>query len=344
MRGRALAGLPLALSIVLGSALARGETRRLAEVLTVERAQCLAPATLASAVAAWRKDDRVDVRLRIEVVESAARGARFVLRRDDEVVGERTLDAAGASCDELREALALTLAVSIDAIPPAPPSPPPAAPPAPAAPSVAPPSAPPPAPALRTLHLPSTFGGARASQPSGPFFAFEVDVEGGVAIDLVPTPVGVLSATVGLRLGRSAPLGGVVRAGLLVTSAGSFTVGAGTAEARLAAGRLDGCVHFQPGRFGLDGCVGAAVGRLAARGSGFDRDADAAAPWAAITGRLAGRVSIVPAFALTAGVEGLVPIVAPRLEVEDSDHQTVVSVPVPPVALGLTAGVVVTFP
>lgn len=354
-----MAGLLVALAALISSADAHADTRRLADVITVERAGraggdpqtpgCLTPASLASAVAAWRKDDRVDARLRVVVVESA-RGARFVVRRDGEILGERALEAASATCDELREALALTLAVSIDALPAAPASPAKASPPGPpetprVVPSAEPP-APPATPALRTLHVPVTFGQARAARTaSRPFFAFEVDVEGGVALDLVPTPVGALSATVGLRIGpRSAPLGGLVRAGLLLTSAGTFTIGEGTVEARLAAGRLDGCVLFQPGRFGLDGCIGASVGRLAARGSGFDRNAEAAAPWAALTARLAGRLSIIPALALTAGIEGFVPVLAPRLEVEDADHQTKVSVPVPPVGLGIFGGVVVTFP
>ncbi|APR86435.1 Hypothetical protein A7982_11784 [Minicystis rosea] len=331
-----MGGLFCALAVTIASAPARAETRPLAEAVTVEQPACLTADALVRAVSTWRKDDRVDARLRIEIVESAPRGARFVLKRDGEVIGERAIEAAGASCEELREALSLTLAVSIDALPPAPAHTP--------SPAVEGTREPPPA---RTLHVPSGFGGARVAKetPPGPFFALEMSIEGGVAVDVVPAPVGAMSATIGLRIGRrAAPLVGLVRGGLLLTSTGSFTVGSGTVEARLAAGRLDGCLRFQPGRFALDGCIGAAAGRLGARGAGFDRDAEAAAPWVSMTGRLAGRFSILPALALTAGLEGLVPIVAPHLEVESLMHDTVTSVSVPPIGLGAFGGAVFIFP
>jgi hypothetical protein len=346
-------GLLVGVLVAFAPVAARAE-HGLAEAITVERPACLSAGALASAVAAWRKSDRLDPELRVRVVETQPRGASFVIRRGDEVLGERSIDAAGASCAELREALALTLAVSLDALRRPPAAPPPAAPPPAASPPAAPPAvaappviAPPPLASpqpLPALHVPPGFLAERA-RPAPLAPALEVAAHAGAAFQLLPAPVALFGGSLGLRLGRpEATVAGAIRAGMLFTTGASFALGTGTATARLAAGLLDGCVLAQPGRFGLEGCAGAGGGALVARGAGFAADQEASAPWAAVHLRLAARLVVARPLALVAGVEGFVPFAIPRVEVEDPQHTVRASVPVAPAALGVLGGAVVHFP
>lgn len=346
MRRGVLAGVLL----FLAPSSARAE-RGLAEAITVERPACLSAGALASAVAAWRKSDRLDPDLRVVVLETPPRGASFVVRRGEETLGERAIVAEGASCAELREALALTLAVSLDALrrPPPPAASPPAAPP----PAALPPAAAPPvvtAPPLASpqplpaLHVPPGFLAARA-EPAPIAPALEVAAHAGAAFELLPAPVAIFGGSLGLRLGRpGAAIAGAIRAGMLFTTGASFPLGSGTATARLAAGLLDGCVLVHAGRLGLEGCAGAGGGALAASGAGYAVDQEASAPWGAVHLRLAARLGVVRPLALVAGVEGFVPFAVPHLEVEDAQHTVKASVPVAPAALGLFGGAVVHFP
>ncbi|MEZ4293453.1 MAG: hypothetical protein R3B70_00630 [Polyangiaceae bacterium] len=78
--------------------------------------------------------------------------------------------------------------------------------------------------------------------------------------------------------------------------------------------------------------------------AGFDADKEAAAPWMGAAGRVAGRLTLAGPLWMLAGVEGLVPVLVPRVEVRSIQGQPVADVSVPSVGLGLFLGLGVTFP
>lgn len=366
--------LALASSIAVDARAAGPSTLR--DAVRVEGGRCLSVAGLVKAIAAWRGTDAVMEGLTVSVTEATATRARFVVRQGDTVLGEREIDAAHASCHELGDALALLVAVALDAaeasvkrtaaVKPAPDTPSSPGPePAPTSTAPAPPATAPSPPSTtvtaspattaplstgapivqpaRALTIPRDFG-APAPPYSAPRLALEVTAGGGVGLDIVPARVAVVSAGMGLRIGPKEGLAGVVRGGVLATSTGLLPLGDGQVETRLAAGRLDVCALWVPGRAGLEACAGLAAGWLWAHGTGYDADRETGAPWAGAIVRLAGRLHVAGPLGLFAGADALVPVLAPRLQVQSSDLVTVAEVPVPPVGVGIFLGVAFTFP
>jgi len=301
----------------------------------VEGRGCLDGAELAAAVSAWRSGAAPPPGVAVLVRELAPLGAHFRIARRGETLGERTIEAPRASCAELRAALALTLALSLDAVPA---DPPPRS-----------PASPEPAPArlpekigpqtIAPLRLPAGFLAPRRRE-----LAAEMALEGGAALGLVAAPAGLVQVSAGLRIGPRPGLSGLLRGGLVATPPASFALGTGEATVRLAAGRLDGCAAWERGAFGVEGCGGVAVGWLAAEGRGFDQDLDVGAPWAAGSLRLAGRASPLSWLGVIVAANGYVPFVAPTIGVLNNGAGPPADAPTPPVGLGLSLGLVTTVP
>ncbi|WP_437331929.1 hypothetical protein [Sorangium sp. So ce394] len=165
---------------------------------------------------------------------------------------------AGATCDELVEAVALTVAILLDSQPAPPPAPPPAAPAPPPAPIAVPPPRPPP------------------QAPRGDV-ALELGAAGTVGMLDLFRPAAV--ADVSLR--RSAWSAGLGAVWLprqdIEIAPGAVSVGLVAATARGCAtllGELDG--------FRLSACAVSLLGAVHGAGKGFDPDREAAAPWFAV--------------------------------------------------------------
>ena len=362
-------GTATALSLTLAATLivtTPAAAAPLRDAVRVEGSRCVSADALTRAISTWRGTPEVAADIVVTVTEGPGTRARFVVQRAATVLGERDIDAASASCRELGDALALLIAVALDAAdaeerrargaatPPAPATPTPAAPqatsaqppvPPTAAPAAAPAAAPPPAPPSppRPLTVPSGFGA-----PPDPLtrsrLALEVTAAGGAAFDFLPGRAALVTAALGLRLGPPQGLAGLLRAGLLATTTALVDLGDGQAETQLTAGRLDACALWMPARAGLEACAGLGAGWLRAQGIGFDIDRRTGAPWMAVAARLAGRLTLAGPLGAFAGVDALVPVLAPRIEVESPERTSVAEVTVPPVGVGMLLGLAVTFP
>ena len=81
--------------------------------LQVDEGLCFDAPTLARRVEQWRKtqaDPRIQVRLK-----RSDRMVSFTLVRDDMVLGERTLEVPQAACDDVTDAVAVAVAMALDA-------------------------------------------------------------------------------------------------------------------------------------------------------------------------------------------------------------------------------------
>ncbi|WP_437566394.1 hypothetical protein [Sorangium sp. So ce542] len=201
---------------------------------------------------------------------------------------------AGATCDELVEAVALTVAILLDSQPAPPPAPPPAAPAPPPAPVAVPPPRPPP------------------QAPRGDV-AVELGAAGTVGMLDLFRPAAV--ADVSLR--RSAWSAGLGAVWLprqdIEIAPGAVSVGLVAATARGCAtllGELDG--------LRLSACAVSLLGAVHGAGKGFDPDREAAAPWFALgaSALAEGPLFGTRAFGWAARATLLAPVVRARVTIE----------------------------
>src|SRR5262249_4770832 len=110
-----------------------------------------------------------------------------------------------------------------------------------------------------------------------------------------------------------------IRASALVTGTTTVSVGSGTGDAALIAGRLDACLRrvLLEDVARIRGCAGLFAGAVDAQGSGFPDARTATAPWVAPTLRVDGRWSLNRWIGIVVGVDGLFPGIKPELQVVD---------------------------
>ena len=136
-----------------------------------------------------------------------------------------------------------------------------------------------------------------------------------------------------------------LRIGAFASSVGTVTVGDGSAEVLLAAGRIDTCVAATVGRLRLAPCASLASGPVIARGQGFETSHDAVIAWVAAGAGLDVRLQVTDTLALTAGLDGWLSLLRPRLRVEDSDgHALLASRSFSPVGGAVAIGIAVSIP
>jgi len=113
---RAIALLVVLLSASAATvASAQPHDQEIAAAITIEGIDtCLDPASLVSQVAHFLGRDRIADRIHV-AVRPSVQADTFDLVRGDEVIGQRTLEAAGATCEQRRAALGLMIALAIDA-------------------------------------------------------------------------------------------------------------------------------------------------------------------------------------------------------------------------------------
>ena len=211
---------------------------------------------------------------RTALVASDAAGASFafevqILRSEDGYTaivlaagGSRNIDDPGPTCAGLSDALAVTLAVLVDAdeTPPAPPPPPPPVPTATAAPIAPPPPPPRPVPAYGPRLLLSPV----------------VGVASGLSGDAVPAVVLVND----LRL--IGPLS--LLAGFTWMPSQDFALQQGHVEVQLMYGQLAACLSSWRvlGRTRVGGCLQLNAGGIRGKGVGYPTNGEITRPWAAL--------------------------------------------------------------
>lgn len=335
---RVTTALGLALVLLGLPAAAQGDTpsRPVADLLHVTEGRCLNRAQLAAGVASWLGRDTIAASIAIDVQEIEG-GGQFVLRRDGEVIGRRTLLRADSSCEELRAALSLAIAVAIDAtildalgVPGPAPAPPPS----------------PPAPTL-TLPLPLPLPPpawsalpARPPPPAAPASRLSASLEIGVLAGLLPAPTFLISPSISYAV---IPRFEVHLAGV-ATSSSTAELLSGGASFRIAAARLDACAVEHGGPFLLRACAGALAGGLTASGFSYSRSYSPTSPWIAVAGRIDARwVPPRGRLGLVVALDGLFTPESHDFEVHDAGGRTLARATLSSTGVGIAAGPVVTF-
>jgi hypothetical protein len=349
-RRRSLAAL-CAVLVAWAPRVARAQdegARPVIEALTVSPSACLQAPALADQITMWLRRPTLDRRLAVQVVD-APDGVHFVIERDGEVVGKRSLDVERAACQQIHAAVALGVAVALDAtvlddlgvrssgppdpslstaFPPDPMPPPlpaafaPAWPRANASPDrPAPPPSPPP------------------ERPRDPVLT--AAVQGMVLVGVLPRVTLAVAPSAEITIVRGFDL----RISGLATGTSDVEIGSGRAEAGLFAGRIDACATrvLLEDVARVRGCAGLVAGAVLASGVDLPDPRTTASPWIAPAVRADARWSFGPVFGLVLGVDGFVPGRKPEFQVVD-DQGKVVDVEAFPLAgVGVSVGPSLTF-
>jgi hypothetical protein len=324
-------------------------TRPVLDALTVGPSACLQAPALAEQIVMWLRRPTLDRRLSVQVVD-APDGVHFVVERDGEVVGKRRLDVERAACQQIHAAVALGVAVALDAtvlddLGVRSGGPAGAALSAELSPDIMPPP------------LPAAFAPAWPGSPSGPPDrpapppslapsrrkdpVLTAAVQGMVLVGVLPrATVGVApSAEITIMRGFDLRVSG------LATGTSDVEIGSGRAEAGLFAGRLDVCATrvLLEDVARIRGCAGLLVGAVLASGVDLPDSRTTASPWIAPAVRVDARWSFGPIFGLLLGVDGFVPGRKPEFQVVDAQGKVVDAEAFPLAGLGVSVGPSLTF-
>jgi hypothetical protein len=264
------------------------------EALSLEEgATCLDRERLVRRVARWLQRDQVDATLKVEVHGDArdARKIAFVIDRGAGDRALRTIDDGPADCDQLHAALALSIALAIDA----------------------------------------NLGLGGASAPDLPddeaLVARKPEpsyLKLGAALMLHATS-GLLtdiSAGASARIEAGFMPWLDLRLGVLGSTVDGQTirdVTEGTFSARLLAGRADGCVAHALGKLRLMACAGAMAGVFTAEGHGFEGGSGTDnRAWAALVGGFELQAELARWLSLAAAVDLVVPFGSRKIQVLDA--------------------------
>jgi hypothetical protein len=285
--GRHLAlALALATAILAGAGPALADTVPVLQALTVEGPLCVGRDDLAAELALRLGRDAIDDHFRV-VVRGEVNGASFSILRDGSSLGERRLDGM-KDCAKLRSALAVAIAVAIDAA---------AIEPAPNQPVVS---------AVEPIEEhPPVVPDRRPKRLS-------VGVFGAIFVDVLP--VVVVGGGVSFRYRPLPPLS--FRASFIASDSGTVQLGTAGSHASLLAGRLDGCLAVGRNLLVSHLCAGVAAGGVRADGFGLTTNYSIERPWGAALLRGDLQLRVASGFHVTLGADGLVPFVGPRYEVD----------------------------
>jgi hypothetical protein len=309
----------------------------LTEAIEVSEGACVTHGELVASVETWLGRGAIDRRIRIIVQEAEPGRPSFVVLREDQPAAERRFRPSRIACPDLRAAVALAIALAIDAtilqglLEPAPAPPPPPAP-GPPPPRPEPPPAAAPAPKATLGERPA------AAAPDA-----ERSLAGEASALLF---VGVLPELAwGGSIAALVPAGPLsLRAAAWATLTSEVSVGEGSAELGMVAGEVTACVSRDLGSAGLRGCAGGAAGGWSAHGRGFDANRAAAIPWVAAVGGFGLELPVGGGAALVGRIHGYFPLVRPVLEVTDPAGAPLASREAPAAGLGASLGAMVGFP
>jgi len=299
----------------------------LADLVSVDAgATCLDRDTLIERIERWRQHASVDLSIRVQVRGDPELATRvfFSVVRVGTPPTERVLNNAPAECDQLHSAVALSIALAIDAIlsadratllaPVA------------IAPKVTPP--------------PVAKPGLRRS--GGPSRYVEVGLMGGASVGVVTN-----LAAAGLPRLQFAPLPwfAVAVTGLATRDGRATIAGAdGQFSASVLAAGLDACAGGETlERLSFFMCAGARGGQFVTDGSGYSPAYHRSFPWWALASSGQARAWIVPSVGIGIGVEALFALVPRDLVAYGSNGSPSLTRSVPRVGLSIAVGPVFRF-
>jgi hypothetical protein len=292
--------------------------------LQVDEGLCFDAPTLARRVEQWRKtpaDPRIQVR-----VKRSDRTVSFTLARDATPLGERTMEVPQAACDDVTDAVAVAVAMALDAN---------------RAVSTDPPEEPVP--------------------PAGSMFRVSPadDAESEPA-PVVPTPRLTVSAEAvfadgllnrvapGIEVGFNRAWAPWFETQLLLLGVWESSSSSFFGPGRLLAAILDGCAGTSAGPALLRACLGVAFGAVLTHVDRSWGPPDIPAfGWGGPTARVDGKISLGPPLSLVLSVDGFMPVVRPPraccapLGWADAQSTPVAEAPV--AAFGLSSGLAVDF-
>ncbi|HEX7481268.1 MAG TPA: hypothetical protein VF331_25930 [Polyangiales bacterium] len=285
--------------------------RPLAAAMQVEPgATCLDLQRLALRVARWRERDTVDARIRVRVQGDAHSSTQvsFSVTVEGGAHAERTISDAPVDCDQLHSAVALSIALSIDAtLTAGNPSDPVVEIPVPAEPPASTAHAPgiqltPDLPTYEQRRRPDSHTEDSRSSPPH----LELGVYGGATTGLLTDTSLALAPR--LSFAPNAWFS-VAVAGLASTLADQIIPQTpGHFDLRLLAAGADVCAgHEVVESLQLQACLGVRAGVLRATGTGYPRAMDGTEPWLASALSAQARVWLASWAAIGVAVEGLAP-------------------------------------
>jgi hypothetical protein len=281
-------------------------TRPVVEALDVASVPCLDKEALAAQLQAWLRRDQIDNRISIVVrpgpTEAQSETVSFFILRDGKAVVERRLPHVQVGCDQLRAAVGLAIAISVETML--------------VTVTEEPRSAPEPGPDVAPEKPKPEAAEERR-------FAFALWALGAPA--LLPRPAFGLSPMLSVRLGGSFEMD----ASILGTYPVEVQVGSGTGDLSLIAGRLEGCVARYRNVLGSRACLGAAMGRLVADGTGYAQSYAPRLTWAGATATLEATLKVASGFRLALGMDGILPLIVPRLVVLSPQGDVVAATSLP---------------
>lgn len=268
--------MPIGGALAVWLALAPGasetgpQQRPLAEAMQVSEGPCIEHARLAQLTASWLGYEAIDRRLEIAVELHGDDSVAFELRNDGEVKVEREMPAP-PDCADRHAALALAIAMAIDASVLAA-----------AAPQTPPTPMPPTTEQVeRDADAPELVARERAVAAT-PRTRIDVFAGAFAGFELVP---GVsFGGRLGVGIGAAPWLDVEVEA--LAAGGLPFAIGPGEVQPTLAGGAVSVCPARRWSRFQLRLCVAAAGAAVVARGRGFDESRTITLPW--VGGRATG--------------------------------------------------------
>lgn len=279
------------------------EKPQLSESLVLDAgASCLDHDRLVERVMRWREFADVDASLRVRVRGDAHEPTRIffsVVRAGIEPT-ERTLDNAPEDCDQLHSAVALSIALAIDALLSS--------------------ERQPPLPAAEAKSERNRPAPSFNPEPSGPGLYVELALLAGASVGVLPDTAVVLVPRLQIT---PLPWLAVSAAGIF-TTAENLNVGSapGRYDAAMLAIGLDGCAGGETTeRFSFFMCVGARGGGFATNGYGFENRQRSTRRWWAVAASGQARAWILKTVGIGVSVEALFALAARDLVATSADEE-----------------------
>lgn len=282
---------------------AAAPTHALSEAVTLDSgATCLDADTLVRRVARWLGRDQVEIPIRVNVRGSAARAnsVSFVIDRGADDRAERTIFDGPTDCDQLHSAVALSIALAIDATDP---------------------NAERGAPTSEELPDDETLlQTPKKAEP--PYFRLAVGLFGLATSGVLTDVAGAGAVRAELGLVRWLDL----RAAALTMAVGDQPIGGvalGTAwfEASLTGGHFEACPAFNVApKFRALACAGTMAGafRTVGHGSAISSSTHASL-WLSVTGGFEAQAELSSRLALAVAVDLAVPLIGHRIQLQAAD-------------------------
>ena len=276
--------------LLAAAAHAQGPTRPLGDAISVAReSECLSVDALVPHLRVWLRRDEVESRVSV-VVEEEGEGASFVVLHDGRPHAVRRFDRLPGPCEDRRAALALAIALAIDAA------------------------------VLETLGV--------SAEPTEPVEApptsepvpeptiprssvrLEIALETQLLIEVLP------EVAAGWQLGARVVVEDAFEVAIAgsVSSVSSSALGPGRVDVQLAGARLDLCARRPVEPITLRGCVGVASGAALGRGREVASAREAIVPFVGALARVGLAVTATEWLAFELSFDGWVAILRPRFD------------------------------